>query len=337
MIPSSGQNGLSRFESLSTRRALADLRSDRLALAPHLLGLPCPRAAPGRPARGAGRRASTRRTRPRRRARGSTQMTSPLRTRGIFGTSANGELVALERVAAARAAGRSRASLKPVPTLPAQRSPPSSLTREHERAEAPARRPWPFVQPAITNSWRPCVFTFSHSRRAPARRVERVGPLGHDPLEPLLLRGLEERLAVLERSESRTVRSRRRAARRAARAARSAAGRRAARRRPRARRSDVDDERARRPAASRRSSRGPVVERAHLAVEDAVGRADAPARAPARRRRSARSGRCRSGCASVDARRREVDDRAVAVPLHLVQPAVAASGPSSASVASIGA
>ena len=40
--------------------------------------------------------------------------------------------------------------------------------------------------------------TFSQSRVRRPTRVARVGPLGHDPFEVLLLGGLVERLAVVE-------------------------------------------------------------------------------------------------------------------------------------------
>ena len=67
------------------------------SLAAHLLGGLVLAQPLVRRARAGGRRASTRRTRPRATSSGSTQTTSPLRTRGIFGASANGDVGALER------------------------------------------------------------------------------------------------------------------------------------------------------------------------------------------------------------------------------------------------
>ena len=75
---------------VEVRELDARLGAVRSALAMHLLRAPCPRAAPRRPARAGARRASTRRTRPPRRAPGRTHTTSPFRTFGIFGTAANG-------------------------------------------------------------------------------------------------------------------------------------------------------------------------------------------------------------------------------------------------------
>ena len=69
----------------------------------------CRRAAPRTRARAGARRASTRRTRPPRRASAAPTTTSPFRTFGIFGTAASGDVVARRAARASRAARRSSA------------------------------------------------------------------------------------------------------------------------------------------------------------------------------------------------------------------------------------
>ena len=144
MIPSSGQKTLSRLESLSDALPLPDLVGQRL-----LACAPPPAALSSRRPWYDGARRwpscvhsanSTSQT-----SFGSTQTTSPLRTRGIFGTSANGDVVALERAQLREQlvdlrVGEAGADVADVLELAA------AVDAEDERAEAsPARRPWPFV------------------------------------------------------------------------------------------------------------------------------------------------------------------------------------------------
>ena len=124
MIPSSGQNGLSRFESLRTRLPLLisgsiDGRSRCTSSASLSSRRPWYTGARSLPScvHSAKRTSAT--------SSGSTQTTSPLRTFGIFGTSANGE--SSRRSGFKRASSRAiSASSKPVPTFPAQRRTPFS-------------------------------------------------------------------------------------------------------------------------------------------------------------------------------------------------------------------
>ena len=50
----------------------------------------------------------------------------------------------------------------------------------------------------MTNSWRPCALDLQPVARPPAREVPRAEALRHDPFEPLLVRGREQRLPVVE-------------------------------------------------------------------------------------------------------------------------------------------
>ena len=143
MIPSSGQNGLSRFDSLRTRlpRRISSgigARSRCTSLASLSSRRPWYTGARSRPScvHSAKRTSAT--------SRGSTQTTSPFRTFGIFGTSANGG----SSVRSGFSLSSSRlisASSKPVPTLPAQRRPLPSLTASTSEPKAPVRLPCPFV------------------------------------------------------------------------------------------------------------------------------------------------------------------------------------------------
>ena len=126
VIPSSGQNGLSRFEKRSSRRPRfttggRGTRSGRTSAGAL--------SSRSRRYEGARRRPScvhsansTSATRT-----GSTQVMSDFRTRGIFGTSAKGESARSSGRRSSRSRSISR-SEKPVPTLPAQRSSPASCT-----------------------------------------------------------------------------------------------------------------------------------------------------------------------------------------------------------------
>ena len=325
MIPSSGQNGLSRFESLSDPLALPELRARsplaRAAPPPP----PCPRAVPGTPAPAAARRASTRRSGPRATSFGSTQTTSPLRTRGIFGTSAKGESsrrsgFSLLEQALDLARRRSRCRRSPPSAgRPSSLTPRTSAPKRARAAALPLRVPGDDeLLPALRLDLQPVA-------RCACPAVARVGALGHDPLEPLLLRGLVERLAVVERlGELDAALSRVDERPRAARAARSAAGRRAARPRPRAGRT------RRRgtscppcPAASRRTSRGRPRRRPRprRRARSRASAAHARARATTVGKRSTNdlSFRLRRSTLAAADRR----DRAEAVPLHLEEPALA--------------
>src|SRR5206468_10473722 len=72
------------------------------------------------------------------------------------------------------------------------------VDREHERAER-ADAPTGAGRVADDDELLAAVrLDLQPLARAPALQVPRVEPLGHDPFEPLLLRGLEERLAVVE-------------------------------------------------------------------------------------------------------------------------------------------
>ena len=127
VIPSSGQNGLSRFERRSSRRPPLDHRAAAARARVARRGPPCPHGGEDTRARAVVLRASTRRTRPRRRASGSTQMTSeradPRHLRHL-GERRVGSLERCEQGAQAL----DLASEKPVPTFPAQRSTPASCT-----------------------------------------------------------------------------------------------------------------------------------------------------------------------------------------------------------------
>ena len=141
-------------------------------------------------------------------------------------------------------------------------------------------------------------------------------------LEPLLPRPLRERLAVVERLGEPDRRGcAGRAAARAACAAPSAAGRPAARRRARAGRT-----RSRRAAPSllhRREARAAlVVERADLAVEDAFGLFAFTSAFATCAKRCVRSLPFRDDEPALAAA--DVGERAIAVPLHLEGPVVAA-------------
>ena len=101
-----------------------------------------------------------------------------------------------ERRCRAARAGRSRASTRsisssvnPVPTLPAQRRPSASLTREHERAE-PVRAP-SFAARVAGNDelLTPLRLHFSQSRVRFPGWYARANALGDDALETLLLGG----------------------------------------------------------------------------------------------------------------------------------------------------
>ena len=268
---------------------------------------PCPRAAPGRPAPAAGRRASTRRTGPRPRARARPRRRRPC----ARAASSAPRRTATSRAAAARSFASSRsisASSKPVPTLPAQRSPPPSLTASTSAPKRPARRPCPFVQPDDHELLPPLGLHLQPLAAAPARRRSASRPrLLTTPSRPCSLRRLEERLAVVERLRElhRPVAPVEQAPR-AARAARSAAGRSSGspstsstskRRRGRAGRS---------PAASRRSSRGPPRRARHTSPS------------------STQSG-VRTACSTARATDREALGERVAVPARELDLAAARS------------
>ena len=206
MIPSSGQNGLSRLERRSTRPPLRisiprrpsrrPTSSARLVLAQPLVG----------------RRAQVPVVRPLDELDLADEPARPRRRRpcGRAASSASRRTVAHARAAAAAEQAVDLRSPKPVPTLPTQRSSPVSRRARRARATQgrPTGGPGRACQPAITNSCRSCVLIFSHSRvRRPSRRASR--PLGHDALEAA--------------SQPRTARRRPRRPRRAAR--RRAAGR----------------------------------------------------------------------------------------------------------------
>ena len=270
MIPSTGKNGLSRFESLSTRLAAADSIRER-RLAAHLLGvLVVPQAL----VHGARRwpscvhsANSTSAT-----SSGSTQMTSSFRTFGIFGTWRTAE----SRVSSGRSLSSSFSisrSPKPGPDVARVHEVAASWTREHERAEA-ARAPALPLRVAGDQELLPVVrLDLQPVARAAAREVAGVGRFAMMPSSAAA--SPPRRARRRRRTSPRAARcgSAGRAAPRAACAARSTAGRPAARRRPRAGR------RRSRRAASRlpcciaeKLARPCVVERAHLAVEDAVRR-----------------------------------------------------------------
>ena len=154
---------------------------------------------------------------------------------------------------------------------------------------------------------------------APPSRVTGVGPLGEDTLEALLLRGLEQRLAVVEHRreldgrvlvyellQPRVPLLERQVDERLALELEQV--------------EEVVDERPR-PLLHRREARAPLlVERADLAVEHAVGGAK---RARERPRHLLES---RSEVVAVPARERHLSpadagERTEAVPLHLEQPA----------------
>ena len=217
---SSGQKSLSRLESFSRCP-----RSSPRPAAPAARPPPtCRRGAPGRTARAGGRRASTRANSTSQTSFGSTQTTSPLRTFGIFGTTANGE--------SSRSSGRSFASsssisfsVKPVPTFPTHSQLLPAVDAEDERAEA-GRAPALALRVAADDELLPAVrLDLQPVAAALALLVARRRLLGHDALEPLLLRRLEQRLAVVEGAGELDDRVPRRAASRAAPGARSAAAR----------------------------------------------------------------------------------------------------------------
>ena len=184
--PLLGPERLVEVRQLEHARAAPDLRPAAAPARGAPPRPPCPRAGPGRPAPAAGRRASTRRTRPRRRARARPRRRRPCapaassaprrtatssRSSGFSSASSRVDLGVVE--AGADVAGPAEAA--------------ALVDAEHERAEAVRAAPLPLrVARRSTNSCRPCVLIFSQLRRAPARLVARVGPLGHDPLEPLL-------------------------------------------------------------------------------------------------------------------------------------------------------
>ena len=92
------------------------------------------------------------------------------------------------------------ASSKPVPTLPAQRRSPLSLTPRTSAPNASARSALPLRVPRDHELLPSLGLQLQPVAAAPPRLVARVGSLGHDPLEALLLGRLVERWAVVERS-----------------------------------------------------------------------------------------------------------------------------------------
>ncbi len=195
MIPSSGQKTLSRFDSRSSRRP----RRSTSGRSPGGGSAPCRREARDTRDAGGGLRASTRRTGPARRSRGSTHCTSSLRTRGIAGTLGNGRRVALQRRAAVRAAARSPRRRNRCRRCRRTRSSPSSCAAEDERAERlcpPARaarvaRDHELVAVRVDLQLEPVT-------RALPRPIDARRTLGDDSLEPLLPDDLEQRVAVVE-------------------------------------------------------------------------------------------------------------------------------------------
>ena len=237
MIPSSGQNGLSRFESLRTRGPLRISGRHRLLARDAPPRPPCPRAGPRRPVRAAGRRASTRRSGSRATSVGSTQTTSSLRTLGIFGTLRE------RRVSSARS-GFSLASSRSISAVveagadvacPAEAA--FLVDAEHERAEAVRAAPLPLRVAGDDELLPPLRLDLQPVAAAPSRLVARVRPLGRRcprasaPSPPRRARGRRrtarraDRLAALVDQRLQ-----------AARAVPRAAARPAARRRSRARR-----------------------------------------------------------------------------------------------------
>ena len=198
MIPSSGQNGLSRFESFSTPLAAPHLRAERLAApaAPRSVVLssrsPWYDGARSRPScvHSANSTSQT--------SFGSTQTMSALRTFGSFGASANGVV--------GRSSGRSSPSSRSIsasaeagadvarvaqPARP--RRPPRS-----ERAEAAGPVSLALRVAGDHELLAAVGLDLEPGTGAPPWLVDGVRPLGDDPLEPLRLRRREERLAVVE-------------------------------------------------------------------------------------------------------------------------------------------
>ena len=326
---------LVQVRQLEDALAPADLLRDRRAARGAPRSPPCPRAGPGTPVPAAGRRASTRRSGSRRRAAARPRRRRP----SAPSASSAPPRTATRRVRSGFSLSSSRsisASSKPVPTLPAQRSPPSSLTAEHERAEG-ARAPALPLRVADDDELLPALrLHLEPVAAAPSRLVAGVRALADDALEPLRRRRLEERVAVVERlGEPDGARCACRAAPPAARAARPAAGRRAARPRPRARRRD----RARAaptPAASPRSWRAPG-RRARRPRRRGRSPASSTACATARATDSKRGGQRRCRCGSSARLRRPRSSRSRGS--RPTSPRAASSSPAgtaSASVASIG-
>ena len=126
---------LVQVRELEHPAALPDLGADRFRARAARPRPPCPRAAPGRRAPAAARRASTRRSATSATSFGSTQTTSLLADPRHLRRLAKGDVVPHERPQLVEQPV-DLASSKPVPTLPAQRSPPAVVDAEHERAEA---------------------------------------------------------------------------------------------------------------------------------------------------------------------------------------------------------
>ena len=207
MIPSSGQNGLSRFESRSTRRAAADLGRHADALATTVAGglvvaqAEVYRRAEPAVARPLGELDLRHEPRldpadvARRHAREARHLVKRWRP-------------ARERVGAARSASSSLSRI-PSRRFPRTAGRPPSLHREQQRADVAARRPPRLVHPTTRNSCRRRSLTFCQSgERRPGGTA--TSALRDQPFEPVLPRGREERVAVVEDGESSTPRSGRR-------------------------------------------------------------------------------------------------------------------------------
>ena len=286
MIPSSGQNGLSRFERRSVR--LPRRISSAIGGAPrgHRRG------SRERRAREAGPPACARRRSPRRRA-SARPRSRPRRAHGAC--AASRRAATWGATAAEHRQQRLDVSVaEPDPTLPAQWSPSASRPAEDERAELR-----PTARPPREPDDREVVLLPELELLPlgcpPAGAVRRVGSLRDDALEALCRRRLEQRGAVLESGRQAHCVGRRveDAPRAAAFAPRAGAGTRARRparagRRPSGRAGPI-------PTAATRTGRCPT-RRARRPRRRARPTACAQrARPRGQRRGSARRGPCRSG------------------------------------------
>ena len=162
MIPSSGQNGLSRFESRRVRRPF--LTSSGIGGRSTGTSSRSPRntGARRRPSRVHSAKVTSAAN------RGSTHVTSAARTRGMRGVRTSGAVGRTRgrRVSSSRSMSP---SARPEPTFPAQCR-PSGSRRARTRAPSFPRFPVPRVYPTIGRSSWARSFTFCHSGvRRPGR------------------------------------------------------------------------------------------------------------------------------------------------------------------------
>ena len=305
VIPSSGQNGLSRFESLSTRRPFARRsgaasRSRRTSSARLVVA-----EAAGRPARAAGRRASTPRTRPRRRAPARPRRRRPAARAASSAsrrTAASSRCERPEELEQALDLGvREAGADVPGPAQPAR-----LVHAEDERAEA--RRAAALALRVADDRRAPAPARTFTLRQSALRRpgwYRESARFATTPSSPCVARRREQRLAVVElRRDEDAARLGSTSCLEPLAPLRRAAGRPAARRRPRAGR--TRRARASRcPAGAARSSTA----RRRRARTISPSRTASGVREPLARRR-ARPRRKRSGeVVAVPARERRLARR----------------------------